>query len=361
MKKFAIYLPQFHEIAENNEWWGNGFTEWVNVKKAEKLFLSHKQPKIPLNNNYYDLNNLSVLKWQADLLKQFKLTGMVFYHYYFKGKKLLERPAEMLIGSDINLPFFFCWANHNWYRSWEGSKEILLEQVYGDENDWNNHFEYLLSFFKDDRYEKINNKPILMIFYPYFKEKRRMFDFFNKKCLENGFNGIYIIETCNSYSLKMIKELKDYECEYEKRVYIREPDATLNELKKMKKFTLHKIKNNFFRLLKTKNCKPILCIPGDWMYKIIINKLSLYKDEIHGLFFEWDNTPRHNLRGFVIEPVSEKMIQRYFRKLDENTDYLIINAWNEWCEGMILEPTEQDGYKYLEWLKEYGNMIETKG
>ena len=97
MKKYAFYLPQYHEIPENNEWWGKGFTEWVNVRKANPLYKSHKQPKVPLNNNYYSLEDSGTMKWQADLASRYGIDGMIFYHYYFSGRKLLEKPAEILI------------------------------------------------------------------------------------------------------------------------------------------------------------------------------------------------------------------------------------------------------------------------
>ena len=123
MKKFAYYLPQFHEIEENNRWWGKGFTEWVNVKKAQPLFKGHKQPIIPLNKNYYNLENPNILVWQANLAKKYGVDGFIFYNYYFCGKKLLEKPAKILLkNNNIPMKFFFCWANHSWFRSWEGSE-----------------------------------------------------------------------------------------------------------------------------------------------------------------------------------------------------------------------------------------------
>ena len=125
-------------------WWGKGFTEWTNVKKAKPLFDGHKQPKEPINDNYYNLTNVNTLKWQASLAKEYSIDGMIFYHYYFNGKKLLEKPAEILLeNKDIPMNFFFCWANHSWIRSWEGTRELLIEQLYGTEADWNKHFLYL--------------------------------------------------------------------------------------------------------------------------------------------------------------------------------------------------------------------------
>ena len=149
MKIFAFYLPQYHTIPENDAWWGKGFTEWTNVKKATPLYHKHNQPRVPLNKNYYDLSNHKTLEWQADLLKEYKIDGLCFYHYWFKNKKLLEKPAEILLNNrKIDMPFFFSWANEPWTRSWDGqNKDILINQDHGNQADWIKHFYYLLPFF----------------------------------------------------------------------------------------------------------------------------------------------------------------------------------------------------------------------
>lgn len=352
MKKYAIYLPQFHEIPENNRWWGKGFTEWTNVKKANSLFDGHMQPKVPLDNNYYCLDNKKTLEWQSKIAKEYGIDGMVFYHYYFTGKKLLQKPAEMLLeNKNIEMNFYFCWANHSWYRSWEGSKEILVEQNYGNKTDWEKHFNYLLPFFKDERYEKKNNKPIFMIFKTEFDEKKSMLEYFNERCIEYGFDGIFIIETVTTYNSDKINELLSDNITYDNYVYIREPDAALVELKKTFKFNIFKIYNKICKELKIPKSVPIQRINGNWLFDMMIKKRQKNPKIIRGVFFEWDNTPRHKNRGFVILPVSKNKFFEYMESIRDQ-EFLIINAWNEWCEGMILEPTEENGYKYLDWIKE---------
>ena len=200
MKIIAYYLPQFHEVKENSEWWGKGFTEWVNVKKAKPLYRNHKQPNLPLENNYYDLLNKESVIWQTKLANEYGIDGFCYYHYWFKGKKILEKPAENLLKwKDILQNFCFCWANHDWKKTWNGTNQILIKQEYGEEKEWEEHFQYLLSFFKDNRYIKIGNKPILMIFnaeaIPRVNER---IEYYNKRCKEHGFEGIYIIESLNS-------------------------------------------------------------------------------------------------------------------------------------------------------------------
>ena len=195
MKKFAFFLPQFHEIEENNLWWGKGFTEWTNVKKAKPFYKGHALEK-PLNNNYYNLLEKATVEWQTELMKKYCVDGLIYYHYWFEGKMLMEKPAENLLNwKDIDQRFFFCWANHTFSRGGHRSREILIEQTYGDKEDWKKHFEYLLPFFKDERYQKENNKPLFMIFISDFAEKEKMFKYFDQKCKENGFDGICLIES----------------------------------------------------------------------------------------------------------------------------------------------------------------------
>ena len=226
MEKYAFFLPQFHEIKENNEWWGKGFTEWVNVKNAKPLFKGHKQPKVPIDG-YYNLLNKETVIHQTELMHKYGIDGMIYYHYYFEGRMLLEKPAENLLKwKDIDQPFFFCWANHSWNRSWEGKTTILLEQTYGKQEEWEKHFQYLLKFFKDKRYIKKDNKPLIMIFNPNFEEKVKIFNYFNKRCKENGFDGIILINSCNNE--KDYNKTKIENVEYSSYYFFREPTYSIS-------------------------------------------------------------------------------------------------------------------------------------
>ncbi len=349
MEKYAIFLPQFHEIPENNEWWGQGFTEWTNVRKAKSLFKGHMQPVHPLNGNYYNLLDKETVQWQTDIASKYGIDGFVYYHYYFCGKMLLEKPAENLLRwKDINQKFMFCWANHDWCRSWQGSTELLMKQEYGDENDWENHFQYLLQFFKDERYVKKQNMPVLILF-KNFERKDEVMSYFDKRCIEEGYDGLYLIEEYLG-SPKKEAENKFYEnlSSVTKKVFYSEPGVSMNMVMYGKFRYIAALRDKIIRIFKLK-----------YLYKLNGNKLydrilqEKYSDNIiHGLFFSWDSTPRHGMRGRIISEPSKERFEKVMNAYKEQ-DFIIINAWNEWAEGMMLEPTEENGYKYLEWLSEY--------
>lgn len=351
MKQFAFYLPQFHEIEENNKWWGKGFTEWTNVRKARKLYKDHYQPNLPLNHNYYNLLDKNTVVWQTNLMKQYGIEGFIYYHYYFKGNLLLEQPAENLLKwKDIPQKFFFCWANHTWYRSWKGEKTTLIEQTYGREKEWEQHFKYLLPFFLDVRYEKKDNKPVFMIYDPEFECRVDMLRYFNKRCIEEGFAGIWAIETCKS--IEKYNSISRGE-DFSEQFFFREPSVCLSEYSKTITKLSDRIINKMQRMMADKGVGP--CVrkySGDVLYEFMKTYITKYNNVIKGGFFEWDNTPRHGSRGFIITPPEKENYLSYMDMVQKE-EYFFINAWNEWAEGMMLEPTERRKYTYLEWISEW--------
>lgn len=353
MKKFAFFLPQFHEIPENDEWWGKGFTEWTNVRNARPLFHDHQQPKHPLNNNYYNLLDKKTVEWQTKLMNEYNLDGFIYYHYYFTGRLLLEKPAENLLRwKDIPQHFFFCWANHTWNRSWEGKTTVLLKQTYGTKKDWEKHFQYLLPFFRDNRYEKRNNKPLMMVFDPNFKEKNQLFSYFDKRCKEEGFNGLCLIETYNG--IEPLHQFEANETPVTEFTFYREP--SVSQLKYTHANFIRRVFHHYNKKMREKGIlhKPYI-MDGNKLMDMKLNNEPLGSHVANGLWFEWDNTPRHKQRGYVITPYDHlKFIQ--YMDLIKNQEYLFINAWNEWAEGMIMEPTEENGYKYLNWMKDLKNV-----
>ena len=200
IKFLAYYLPQYHPIPENDKWWGEGFTEWTNVVKARPLFRGHDQPKLPSNLGFYDLRLAEVRTAQARLAEENGIDGFIYYQYWFgNGKMLLERPAEeMLRNKKPDFPFCFCWANETWKGIWHGvdNPEVLIEQTYNGEEDYRRYFEYLLTFFKDPRYIKVDNKPMFHIYRIEDIPDLNVFSrVFREEAIKNGFSGIYIVST----------------------------------------------------------------------------------------------------------------------------------------------------------------------
>ena len=191
----AYYLPQFHTIPENDKWWGKGFTEWTNVKKAKPLFSGHYQPQLPADLGFYDLRIPGIREKQARMAKEHGIEGFCYWHYWFMGKKLLERPLEEVLKSKKpKFPFCIGWANENWTGVWHGAPNNVLQKQEYSEEDHINHFNYLLPFFLDDRYLKIDGKPIFLVYRPnQISHPKKFTSLFKKLAKENGLRGIHII------------------------------------------------------------------------------------------------------------------------------------------------------------------------
>lgn len=369
IKVIAFYLPQFHEIPENNKWWGKGFTEWVNVKKATPIFENHNQPRIPMNNNYYDLNNVDVMKWQAKIAKENGIYGFCFYHYWFDGKLLLEKPVEnYLKEKDIDFPFCISWANEHWTNQWVSSQNsILIEQKYGEEKDWISHFEYLLPFFKDKRYIKKDGKPIIIIYRPELIDcLKEMIDCWQKLAKKNGLNGLCIISQRVDIVLNNPKadvSMIDNFIEYQPgTVFVtrRRKNKLVNYIKQHKRrfdyFLEKKLPKLSSSKLLNKN-KSLTIYNYDEIWEDILKQKPVAKNSIPCAFVDWDNTPRKHEKGSVVFGANPKSFEKYFSRLisktikEYNQDMMFIFAWNEWAEGGYLEPDEKNKYGYLESIK----------
>ncbi len=353
MKIIAFYLPQYHEIEENNRWWGKGFTEWTNLRKARPLFNNHHQPRVPLNNNYYDLTQPEILKWQASLAHKYGLYGFCIYHYWFNGKLLLEKPAEILLKhTEIDINFCFSWANEPWTRTWSGKgNEVLMPQSYGDKTDWINHFNYLLPFFKDKRYIKVGNSPMFLIYksrsIPVAKE---MMKTWNELARQHGFDDIHFVETIRDGILDKRNLPFKAKVEFE-------PARTKNESSILYSMRFRRI---FIKLINKLFNKQYPYYKVEHYRKYIDRSLKNISPigTYGGVFVGWDNTPRRNIAGTIISEATKEEFKVFLQKKIEitqniyKTDFLFINAWNEWCEGAYLEPDEKNQYIYLESIAE---------
>ena len=347
MKILALNLPQFHEVEENNEWWGKGFTEWTNVKKALPVYKGHIQPIEPIDDYYYDLSKKEDINKQAVLARKYGLSGFVYFHYWYEGRHMLEKPCEILLQSpDIDIEYCFCWANHSWTRAWDGKEhQVLLGQTYGGKEDWSAHFNYLLPFFKDKRYIKKDNMPVFVLYNPSaIPDVDEMIRYWDNRVREEGFSGLYIVEYISSKNLHP-------GCKKSQAIYEDEPMYTLR-----------------FEISALEKAKRVICkklqIPEyqnyDRIWKLLLKKKRTYDGRkiVQGCFTAWDNSPRRGRKGpMIVKGSSPKKFKKYFTKLIQNNredvsdDFLIINAWNEWGEGAILEPTKHEKYGYLEAVK----------
>ena len=368
MKIIAFYLPQFHNIPENDEWWGDGFTEWVNVKKAKPLYDGHIQPKVPLDGNYYDLLDDKVKIWQAELAKKYGVYGFCYYHYWFNGKLLLEKPMEQMLNNpEIDMPFCICWANEAWTKAWVNSTQTLIPQKYGGKREWKAHFDYLLQFFKDDRYIKCDGKPLLVIYKPELIGcGNEMIDYFQELAVKAGFPGLcmaYQHGNMDFYSDNKDDSRYDLDIEFQP-IYARHEFDTTSQasgVKAVLKNVYHKISIILGKKLgteinlrwKAKGSNTVRTYDYDKIWSYILNKKVTDSKRVPGAFAMWDNTPRHGVNGHVYTGATPEKFEKYLKKLikkakEEYKKHMIfVYAWNEWAEGGYLEPDEENGYGYL--------------
>lgn len=348
VKILAMYLPQYHKVKENDEWWGEGYTDWISAKRAVPLFDGHYEPRIPQDDHYYDLLSKETMIWQADLMHQYDIDGMCIYHYWFKnGRQILEKPAENLLRwKDINMPYCFCWANETWARSWanipgsnswfdneraeiKDGKAILLEQQYGNRGDWKKHFEYLLPFFKDKRYLRLDGKPIFVFYKPEeISCLAQMLEYWKELAQSHGLEGIYTIGANLNNGVKWGLDAELYH----------QPSHSL-------------------QFLQEQSIGTVKTVDYDKLWEYILSEDDLNsKNVIFGGFVDYDDTPRRGKSGLSVAGAEPLKFQKYLTKLvskniKSGNKLLFINAWNEWGEGMYLEPDQKNHEAFLKAVK----------
>lgn len=362
MKTIAFYLPQFHPFPENDEWWGKGFTEWVNVKKAKPLFEGHYQPRIPKDNNYYYLLDPEVMRWQIRLAKQYGVYGFCFYHYWFDGHLLMEKPVEMFLKDPtMDHPFCICWANEHWTKAWVSKENrVLIAQRYGERKEWTEHFNYLLPFLKDPRYIKNDGKPLVILYRPELIEcLNDMLDCWQELAKENGLPGLDFAYQQVQFDVQ--KEKDDsrftYNIEYQ-------PAYATYDLTKNQHAFLKAVRRNVVKVLEKLGIHLTLSRQQgltfrdyDAMWQAVLDRKPTDGKSVPGAFVDWDNTPRRQERGSVFVGASPEKFQKYMTqqirraKEEYHQDMLFLFAWNEWAEGGYMEPDERYGCGYLEALK----------
>ena len=365
IKFLAYYLPQYHPIPENDKWWGKGFTEWTNVLKAKPLFKEHYQPIVPGQLGYYDLlKHPSIQEEQAKLAKDHGVDGFIYYQYWFGNKMLLESPAEaMLKNKNINIPFCFCWANETWKGIWHGldNAEVLIEQEYDGINGYEAYFNYLLLFFKDSRYIKVDNKPMFHVYkLDDIPDVDVFIDTFNALAIKNGFDGIHLVATIASDALvnnKSIYAKVGVDVFMKIRYgldFIFLEDTLFGKIER-------KLKRKFRKVFKSNKHIDERQKPLIFDYKKGVEKLNVKfpdKKYIPCVFPNWDNTARSANKAMIFKNATpqswkvhlENTIEE-MKKNPENPPFLVIKSWNEWAEGNYLEPDFKYGLQWLEAIK----------
>lgn len=340
VKVLAYYLPQFHPTKENDEWHGKGFTEWTKVSQSECLFEGHYQPHIPIKDlGYYHIEDAQILKKQSDLMKKAGVDGLLFYHYWFGGKLILEKPVQILRDEkDIDLPFAFCWANENWTKRWDGNEsEVLLAQNYSvkDAEDFIN---YLIPFFKDKRYIKINGRPFLAIYRPSHNPLcKEYIETWRRSCVEAGLAEPFV-------AVVMTRDAKEPK-EYGADIAIERPlhDWTDGAVK------TNRASLNFFSEYNGSS------LNFEEVANFYSHKALQEFPMIRSVVPSWDNTARYGKNSYLLTHPDPAIFQKWFSELlekaksfkTEGERLILINAWNEWAEGNHLEPDEKYGYAYL--------------
>lgn len=330
----AFYLPQFHTIPENDEWWGKGFTEWRNVTRALPQFEGHYQPKLPSDLGFYDLRNVEVMHEQARLAREYGISAFCFYFYWFGGKTLLETPLRnWLNDKSIDLKFCLCWANEKWTRTWDGrGEEVLIDQEHDAEDDLN-FIAYVAEYMRDSRYLKVDGKPVLLVYRPsLLPSMKETGDRWRKWCRSNGLGEIHLayVQSFERPNPRVIG------C-----------DAAVEFPPNLS--TQDAITQDTF-LLNPEYRGQVL----DWREMRAQFSRQEHPYETHrGVNCGWDNQPRRPSAGRSYLYSSPSGYREWLRDAihrspsSKSQPLIFINAWNEWAEGAVLEPQSLLGHAYL--------------
>lgn len=361
VKILAYYLPQYHRTKENDEWWGNGFTEWTNVAAARPLFKDHYQPKIPTDLGFYDLRFTENREAQAKLAAEAGISAFCYWHYWFgNGKKTLEMPLEEILRlQKPDFPFCIAWANHSWYKkSWKTNyghfvmpqkPTLLIEQTYPGIDDIDAHFYYLLNAFKDRRYFKINDRLVFTIYAP---QSMPNWELFKKRWQEladkEGLPGFYFI--AHTFRLDLVNKIKAMEFD------------AINLSTHHEAFPQKEKFDSFFSKFISVIQRSVALKPQvvEYAKAIELMKSSLFKEEriFPTIIPNWDHTPRSGYFGTCFHNSTPQLFAQHIEYLldtikekDTVNQVLFLKSWNEWGEGNYMEPDIKYGDEYIKTLK----------
>jgi len=332
----AFYLPQFHPIPENDAWWGRGFTEWRNVGKAQPLFPGHHQPQLPADLGFYDLRLAETRKAQADLARQHGIHGFCYYHYWFQGKRLLERPfAEVLASGEPDFPFCLCWANEPWSRRWDGSEtDVLQPQDYSADDDLA-HIKWLLRPLSDPRAIRIDRRPVFIVYRAdQLPEPGRTTDIWRREAERAGLPGLYLMAVETGWDAGWDATQVGFDAKL-----LFQPQFSL--LGGVPRLDVGPARTRVFDY---DAAWPVLASPPPVPYP-----------RFDTVFPGWDNTARRGADSWVVHGNTPASYEEWLRLAVDRTlmrppdeRVVFINAWNEWAEGAHLEPDRKHGHGFLE-------------
>ncbi|MEA5428593.1 glycosyltransferase WbsX family protein [Arcicella lustrica] len=353
IKGIAIYLPQYHPIKENDKWWGNGFTEWRNVVKGKVIIKGQYQPHLPLDLGYYDLRLPEIREAQAELAKNSSIHGFCYYHYWFKGKRLLDLPINNVLESKKpDFPFCLCWANENWSRNWDGrSKNMLLEQAYNEEDDLA-HIQFLCKeVFTDSRYIKVDGKPLFVVYRPeLFPDFKKTANIWRNEAKKLGFPDLYLgfFWTFES-NIHPDKFGLDFAAQFPPNKYeIKRKISLLGRV--LVKLGMGITLRQKYQIYEYKQ---LVKYSENFEYN---KDFTLFP----GITPMWDNyVRRRNGGGRIFLNSTPELYKKWLNDIckrwnpkSSSENFLFINAWNEWAEGNHLEPCEKWGHQYLDATRE---------
>jgi lipopolysaccharide biosynthesis protein len=345
----TFYLPQFHPIPENDAWWGKGFTEWTNVVQARPRFSGHYQPQLPADLGFYDLRLPEMREQQAQMASQYGITGFCYYHYWFNGKRLLNRPFdEVLQSGEPDFPFCLCWANENWTRRWDGQdNEILIQQHYSEEDD-REHIRWLLKAFQDGRYIRYKGKPLFLVYRAsLLPDVLRTTTVWREEARKAGIGELFLC--------RVERTARDQQDPADTGF-----DAGVEFQPFWEDLSKPRIPRRFRKLRKIVNDLRWRYRPywrynyGDLVEGSLKRQEASY-DRFRCVTPAWDNSPRRKTKARIVHGSTpdqyEAWLTAILRKVvseQKSGNIVFINGWNEWAEGNHLEPDQRFGRAYLE-------------
>ncbi len=344
IKTIAFYLPQFHPIPENDEWWGKGFTEWTNTAKAKPLFRDHYQPHVPSDLGFYDLRLPETRIAQAEMAREYGIDAFCYYHYWFAGKRLLERPFnEVLESGQPDFPFCLCWANATWTGIWHGApNRILIEQTYPGQSDYEAHFAALLPAFRDPRYITIDNKLLFLVYRPLdLPDAIHFVSIWRELATKAGLPGLFLVGV--NHNSTWLPESAGFDAAVLQKLPLKAPRIPW-------KYAL--LKAHHF--IKKAN---LTIYEHSEIADTFIRKHKANYLEFPCVIPNWDNTPRSGMNGLVLHNSTPELFKQQLATAIQNVSTLpaerriiFLKSWNEWAEGNHLEPDLRFGKAYLEAL-----------